>query len=220
MCIMLPLYIDCPVLETACACTCGNKVLESWIIQYSFWLLTNSFIYSSSSTFWHVLEFHVCVCARARTSLCRHTEADEHAIQHCFCYTSTVLTSTLAFQKEQKLKVECQVHSHTLSLFFSLTRSHTHINIQLPFKELFVCTVSPRRRSCKWPRISSHTWVSLCQSASVKDGHCKADCVSGQYLSERKSACNWMRCLHLNSKIKRALKLWPHLSLPLLHWGI
>uniref|UniRef100_A0A8C5GC83 Phosphodiesterase n=1 Tax=Gouania willdenowi TaxID=441366 RepID=A0A8C5GC83_GOUWI len=38
-----------------------------------------------------------------------HTEADEHTIQHCFCYTSTVLTSTLAFQKEQKLKVECQV---------------------------------------------------------------------------------------------------------------
>ncbi|XP_017279471.1 cGMP-dependent 3',5'-cyclic phosphodiesterase isoform X2 [Kryptolebias marmoratus] len=38
----------------------------------------------------------------------RHTEVDEHAIQHCFCYTSTVLTSTLAFQKEQKLKVECQ----------------------------------------------------------------------------------------------------------------
>ncbi|KAG7278952.1 hypothetical protein CRUP_036603 [Coryphaenoides rupestris] len=41
-------------------------------------------------------------------SSARHTEADEHAIQHCFCYTSTVLTSTLAFQKEQKLKVECQ----------------------------------------------------------------------------------------------------------------
>ncbi|KAF7219112.1 cGMP-dependent 3',5'-cyclic phosphodiesterase isoform X4 [Nothobranchius furzeri] len=38
----------------------------------------------------------------------RHTEIDEHTIQHCFCYTSTVLTSTLAFQKEQKLKVECQ----------------------------------------------------------------------------------------------------------------
>lgn len=38
----------------------------------------------------------------------RHTEADENAIQHCFCYTSTVLTSTLSFQKEQKLKVECQ----------------------------------------------------------------------------------------------------------------
>ncbi|KAF1421099.1 cGMP-dependent 3',5'-cyclic phosphodiesterase, partial [Spheniscus magellanicus] len=34
--------------------------------------------------------------------------ADEHKIQHCFCYTSTVLTSTLAFQKEQKLKCECQ----------------------------------------------------------------------------------------------------------------
>lgn len=30
-------------------------------------------------------------------------------IQHCFHYTSTVLTSTLAFQKEQKLKCECQV---------------------------------------------------------------------------------------------------------------
>ncbi|XP_067102732.1 cGMP-dependent 3',5'-cyclic phosphodiesterase [Osmerus mordax] len=37
-----------------------------------------------------------------------HTEGDERTIQHCFCYTSTVLTSTLAFQKEQKLKVECQ----------------------------------------------------------------------------------------------------------------
>uniref|UniRef100_A0AAY4ELQ0 Phosphodiesterase n=1 Tax=Denticeps clupeoides TaxID=299321 RepID=A0AAY4ELQ0_9TELE len=38
----------------------------------------------------------------------RYTQADEHVIQHCFCYTSTVLTSTLAFQKEQKLKLECQ----------------------------------------------------------------------------------------------------------------
>ncbi|XP_050985954.1 cGMP-dependent 3',5'-cyclic phosphodiesterase isoform X3 [Labeo rohita] len=38
----------------------------------------------------------------------RYMEADEHVIQHCFCYTSTVLTSTLAFQKEQKLKFECQ----------------------------------------------------------------------------------------------------------------
>ncbi|XP_018421550.1 PREDICTED: cGMP-dependent 3',5'-cyclic phosphodiesterase-like, partial [Nanorana parkeri] len=37
-----------------------------------------------------------------------YTEVDEHKIQHCFCYTSTVLTSTLAFQKEQKLKCECQ----------------------------------------------------------------------------------------------------------------
>ncbi|NXU45643.1 PDE2A phosphodiesterase, partial [Drymodes brunneopygia] len=37
-----------------------------------------------------------------------YTDADEHKIQHCFCYTSTVLTSTLAFQKEQKLKCECQ----------------------------------------------------------------------------------------------------------------
>ncbi|KAH0625301.1 hypothetical protein JD844_033793 [Phrynosoma platyrhinos] len=37
-----------------------------------------------------------------------YTDIDEHKIQHCFCYTSTVLTSTLAFQKEQKLKCECQ----------------------------------------------------------------------------------------------------------------
>ncbi|CAB1352660.1 unnamed protein product [Coregonus sp. 'balchen'] len=28
--------------------------------------------------------------------------------KHCFCYTSSVLTSTLAFQKEQRLKYECQ----------------------------------------------------------------------------------------------------------------
>ncbi|XP_038622556.1 cGMP-dependent 3',5'-cyclic phosphodiesterase [Tachyglossus aculeatus] len=37
-----------------------------------------------------------------------YTDEDEHKILHCFCYTSTVLTSTLAFQKEQKLKCECQ----------------------------------------------------------------------------------------------------------------
>lgn len=34
--------------------------------------------------------------------------------QHCFQYTSTVLTSTLAFQKEQKLKCECQVRKRDL----------------------------------------------------------------------------------------------------------
>uniref|UniRef100_A0A8C8JZI6 Phosphodiesterase n=1 Tax=Oncorhynchus tshawytscha TaxID=74940 RepID=A0A8C8JZI6_ONCTS len=33
---------------------------------------------------------------------------DEHIVQHCFRYTSSVLTSTLAFQKEQRLKYECQ----------------------------------------------------------------------------------------------------------------
>lgn len=42
-------------------------------------------------------------------SLPRFTDQDKHAVQHCFHYTSTVLTSTLAFQKEQKLKCECQV---------------------------------------------------------------------------------------------------------------
>lgn len=36
------------------------------------------------------------------------TDQDEQVTQHCFQYTSTVLTSTLAFQKEQKLKCECQ----------------------------------------------------------------------------------------------------------------
>ncbi|NXX23749.1 PDE2A phosphodiesterase, partial [Podargus strigoides] len=47
-------------------------------------------------------------CAFNKLSGDRYTETDEHKIQHCFCYTSTVLTSTLAFQKEQKLKCECQ----------------------------------------------------------------------------------------------------------------
>lgn len=42
-------------------------------------------------------------------SLPRFTDQDKHVIEHCFHYTSTVLTSTLAFQKEQKLKCECQV---------------------------------------------------------------------------------------------------------------
>ncbi|KAL4647098.1 cGMP-dependent 3',5'-cyclic phosphodiesterase isoform X1 [Arapaima gigas] len=47
-------------------------------------------------------------CAFNKMGSQKYTEADEHKIQHCFCYTSTVLTSTLAFQKEQKLKFECQ----------------------------------------------------------------------------------------------------------------
>ncbi|NWZ58365.1 PDE2A phosphodiesterase, partial [Haliaeetus albicilla] len=47
-------------------------------------------------------------CAFNKLSGESYTEVDEHKIQHCFCYTSTVLTSTLAFQKEQKLKCECQ----------------------------------------------------------------------------------------------------------------
>uniref|UniRef100_A0A8B9R058 Phosphodiesterase n=1 Tax=Anas platyrhynchos TaxID=8839 RepID=A0A8B9R058_ANAPL len=47
-------------------------------------------------------------CAFNKLSGESYTERDEHKIQHCFCYTSTVLTSTLAFQKEQKLKCECQ----------------------------------------------------------------------------------------------------------------
>lgn len=49
-------------------------------------------------------------------TLPRFTDQDEHVIQHCFHYTGTVLTSTLAFQKEQKLKCECQV-SACLELF-------------------------------------------------------------------------------------------------------
>ncbi|XP_064206882.1 cGMP-dependent 3',5'-cyclic phosphodiesterase-like isoform X2 [Anguilla rostrata] len=38
----------------------------------------------------------------------KYSQMDEWKIQHCFRYTSPVLTSTLAFQKEQKLKSECQ----------------------------------------------------------------------------------------------------------------
>ncbi|XP_048838063.1 cGMP-dependent 3',5'-cyclic phosphodiesterase isoform X1 [Brienomyrus brachyistius] len=47
-------------------------------------------------------------CTFNKTGGQKYTEEDEEKIQHCFCYTSTVLTSTLAFQKEQKLKFECQ----------------------------------------------------------------------------------------------------------------
>lgn len=43
----------------------------------------------------------------------RFTDQDEQVTQHCFQYTSTVLTSTLAFQKEQKLKCECQVRERS-----------------------------------------------------------------------------------------------------------
>ncbi|XP_064837602.1 cGMP-dependent 3',5'-cyclic phosphodiesterase-like [Oncorhynchus masou masou] len=47
-------------------------------------------------------------CAFNKKGADRHTELDEHIVQHCFRYTSSVLTSTLAFQKEQRLKYECQ----------------------------------------------------------------------------------------------------------------
>nr|XP_051707168.1 cGMP-dependent 3',5'-cyclic phosphodiesterase isoform X2 [Oryctolagus cuniculus] len=47
-------------------------------------------------------------CAFNKLGGALFTEQDEQVIQHCFHYTGTVLTSTLAFQKEQKLKCECQ----------------------------------------------------------------------------------------------------------------
>uniref|UniRef100_A0A4W3GYV3 GAF domain-containing protein n=2 Tax=Callorhinchus milii TaxID=7868 RepID=A0A4W3GYV3_CALMI len=48
-------------------------------------------------------------CAFNKRGGQQYTESDEHVIHHCFTYTSTVLTSTLAFQKQQKLNFECQV---------------------------------------------------------------------------------------------------------------
>ncbi|XP_067084872.1 cGMP-dependent 3',5'-cyclic phosphodiesterase-like isoform X2 [Osmerus mordax] len=47
-------------------------------------------------------------CAFNKKGAAQHTEADERIVQHCFRYTSSVLTSTLAFQKERRLKFECQ----------------------------------------------------------------------------------------------------------------
>lgn len=47
-------------------------------------------------------------CAFNKKCAERYTEVDEHMAQHCFCYTSSVLTSTLAYQQEQRLKFECQ----------------------------------------------------------------------------------------------------------------
>lgn len=41
--------------------------------------------------------------------ICRYTKYDVQIIRHCFQYTATVLTSTLAFQNERKLKNETQV---------------------------------------------------------------------------------------------------------------
>uniref|UniRef100_A0A7N6AT32 Phosphodiesterase n=1 Tax=Anabas testudineus TaxID=64144 RepID=A0A7N6AT32_ANATE len=78
-------------------------------------------------------------CAFNKQGGQKHTEADEHAIQHCFCYTSTVLTSTLAFQKEQKLKVECQVlHVPTHSLTHSLTHSSIQDDVSVLLQEIIV----------------------------------------------------------------------------------
>uniref|UniRef100_A0A673HDD3 Phosphodiesterase n=1 Tax=Sinocyclocheilus rhinocerous TaxID=307959 RepID=A0A673HDD3_9TELE len=62
-------------------------------------------------------------CTFNKLSGQRYMEADEHVIQHCFCYTSTVLTSTLAFQKEQKLKFECQRFDWLCNVLLSVSRS-------------------------------------------------------------------------------------------------
>uniref|UniRef100_A0A8C9Z8A3 Phosphodiesterase n=1 Tax=Sander lucioperca TaxID=283035 RepID=A0A8C9Z8A3_SANLU len=75
-------------------------------------------------------------CAFNKQGGQRHTEADEHAIQHCFCYTSTVLTSTLAFQKEQKLKVECQALLQVAKNLF------THLG-------MFCLSVSVKKEHCR-----------------------------------------------------------------------
>uniref|UniRef100_A0A8C6KQE8 Phosphodiesterase n=1 Tax=Nothobranchius furzeri TaxID=105023 RepID=A0A8C6KQE8_NOTFU len=74
---------------------------------------------------------HVVALACSFNKQGGHTEIDEHTIQHCFCYTSTVLTSTLAFQKEQKLKVECQVATHTH------THTHSH-DVSVLLQEIIV----------------------------------------------------------------------------------
>lgn len=58
------------------------------------------------------------------------TDEDEHVIQHCFHYTGTVLTSTLAFQKEQKLKCECQV-SACLELFLGTSASPRRLSTRV-----------------------------------------------------------------------------------------
>lgn len=42
---------------------------------------------------------------------CSFTNDDLQAILQCFQYTSTVLTSTLAFQNERKLKLQTQVNN-------------------------------------------------------------------------------------------------------------
>lgn len=128
------------------SCTLWKVFSVSWVLRFKVWLCTSVFL------------------------MCRHTEVDEHAIQHCFCYTSTVLTSTLAFQKEQKLKVECQVRpTHT---FIPCTSA-----APAALSGVFIhCLLFLHRRSYKWPRISSRTWVNLfvvvhfclCPSASER----------------------------------------------------
>lgn len=44
-------------------------------------------------------------------TFCSFTNDDLQAILQCFQYTSTVLTSTLAFQNERKLKLQTQVNN-------------------------------------------------------------------------------------------------------------
>ncbi|NXI95664.1 PDE2A phosphodiesterase, partial [Psophia crepitans] len=85
-------------------------------------------------------------CAFNKLSGESYTEADEHKIQHCFCYTSTVLTSTLAFQKEQKLKCECQALLQVAkNLFTHLGRCRLQgaAHARAPLREHARCCAHP-----------------------------------------------------------------------------
>ena len=50
----------------------------------------------------------------------RFTSEDIHGIHQCFQYTATVLTSTLAFQNERKLKDQTQVFVIAVVLMLKL----------------------------------------------------------------------------------------------------
>lgn len=69
-------------------------------------------------------------------------------IQHCFHYTGTVLTSTLAFQKEQKLKCECQVSVCLPGVFLGTSSSPRRLSC-LPACVFLRTSSSPRRLSTR-----------------------------------------------------------------------
>ncbi|KAA8593967.1 hypothetical protein FQN60_004801, partial [Etheostoma spectabile] len=107
-------------------------------------------------------------CAFNKQGGQRHTEADEHAIQHCFCYTSTVLTSTLAFQKEQKLKVECQALLQVAKNLF------THLDdVSVLLQEIIVEARNLRQNEFRIPAdqgIAGHV-ATTGQILNIKDAY-------------------------------------------------
>lgn len=91
-------------------------------------------------------------------------------IQHCFHYTGTVLTSTLAFQKEQKLKCECQVSVCLPGVFLGTSSSPRRLST----RALRACVIWANGSIALVQLGNLVTWKSLQEEgrSSLGSRHC------------------------------------------------